>query len=138
MLVVFLLVIAVVLLAGLYFDTAKKNRALTEEVKLLKSSQVLLMVPDEQAEDIAKWLTQHPEKTKALARKAASGESIKLTLGPGVSVSAEMETVNVPTPVAVTQQKQIVENAEGVKVIILPHGGIRVTTREAELSKKNE
>ncbi|WP_227006708.1 membrane anchored protein in chemotaxis locus [Shewanella donghaensis] len=134
MLVVFLLVIAVISFASLYFDSAKKMRDLQFQVEQLKSSQVLLMVPDDQAADIAAWLTKHPDKTKALAQKAANGEQITLTLGPGVSSN----TNEVSPPMLETVNDTVIENTQGVKVIPLPHGGIRVTTRETDLPQNNQ
>ncbi|PMG32010.1 hypothetical protein BCU94_01150 [Shewanella sp. 10N.286.52.C2] len=125
--VVFLLIIAVITLAGLYFEAAKTNRELSQQVAQLKASQVLLMVPDEQAADIAAWLGKHPEPTKALVQKAANGEAVTLSLGPGST--AENNQHFQPQE---QQNIQTLENAQGVKVIPLPHGGIRITTRESD------
>ncbi|WP_220754756.1 membrane anchored protein in chemotaxis locus [Shewanella goraebulensis] len=136
MLLVFLLVIAVICLGSLYFDLAKKNRELNAEVIELKASQVLLMVPDEQAEDIANWLAKYPEQTKAMAARAAKGEDITMAFGPGTERvspdSAAPFLSNKQTTNPALSSQAVTENAQGVKVITLPHGGIRVTTRETE------
>ncbi len=127
MLVVFLLIIAVITLAGLYFDGAKTNRELSQQIAQLKASQVLLMVPDEQAADIAAWLRTHPESTQALVQKAANGEAVTLSLGPGTTAKNNQHSQPQEPP-----NIQTVENEQGVKVIPLPHGGIRITTRESD------
>ncbi|WP_394496127.1 membrane anchored protein in chemotaxis locus [Shewanella sp. ENK2] len=141
MLVVFLLVIGVIALGALYFDLAKENRELTKQVEELKASQVLLMVPDEQAADIANWLAKYPDQTKALAARAADGEGITMTFGPGSDAVSSQPAANTNAEQqfsnSVISNGVVTENAQGVKVITLPHGGIRVTTREVEPSNSN-
>ncbi len=142
MLLVFLLVIAVVCLASLYFDLAKKNRELNAEVIELKASQVLLMVPDEQAEQIANWLAKYPEQTKAMAARAAKGEDITMAFGPGTELMSSDTVENSSSSQQALNpalsSQAVTENAQGVKVITLPHGGIRVTTRETDTANKNK
>jgi len=192
-LIIFLLSIGVFVTTSLYFDVRHKNELLLSEVERLQSSQVLLMVPDEQAEVVAKWMAEHPEATQALLSHAKPQQEVKVTVGPGVEVSEAQahktsqdksrdtaqlgqDDIVVPSNIARTSDQQvdkrltdgssadeamdlsslssetppniteadgsklekelvevpltISENEDGVKVISLPHGGIRVTTRE--------
>ncbi|WP_443019956.1 membrane anchored protein in chemotaxis locus [Shewanella sp. OMA3-2] len=137
-------------LASLYYDAVKKNDLLNADVARLTASQVLLMVPDEQAADIANWLAQHPEQTETIIEFAgrdksntygALGES---TRQQKVLLRPKIATEHSTTERSVTQMVHdkppadvlMSENSDGVKVIRLPHGGIRVTTRE--LPKETE
>ncbi|RTR39386.1 hypothetical protein EKG38_10660 [Shewanella canadensis] len=207
-LIIFLLSIGVFVTTTLYFDVRHKNTLLLSEVERLQSSQVLLMVPDEQAEAVAKWMAEHPNATQELLSHAQPQQEVKVTVGPGVEVSEatahktsqdesrntaqlSQDDIVVPSSIARTPNKQsderltdgdsvneatdlsthssqtpsnipeaelastlesggvksevdgsgvqkelvavpltISENEDGVKVISLPHGGIRVTTRE--------
>lgn len=207
-LIIFLLSIGVFVATTLYFDVRHKNTLLLSEVERLQSSQVLLMVPDEQAEAVAKWMAEHPNATQELLSHAKPQQEVKVTVGPGVEVSEatahktsqdesrnaaqlSQDDIVVPSSIARTSNKQsderltdgdsvseatdlsthssqtpsnipeaelastlesggiksevdgsgvqkelvavpltISENEDGVKVISLPHGGIRVTTRE--------
>lgn len=203
-LIIFLLSIGVFVTTSLYFDVRHKNELLLSEVERLQSSQVLLMVPDEQAEVVAKWMAEHPKATQALLSHAKPQQEVKVTVGPGADVSEarvhktgqdkprtaaqiDQDDIVVPDSIArftdknidepatdgktineVTDlsslnseassavpdiqlasdgikseadgskvEKELVavpltisENEDGVKVISLPHGGIRVTTRE--------
>ncbi|OXR99813.1 hypothetical protein [Shewanella algae] len=141
-LALFLFLVALVVVAALYWDLRQKNRQLSEKVAQLESSQVLLMVPDEQAAIIADWMSRHPQQTASLLDvirpKVTSGTgpeaptSAKLSVPPG-DISPERTpgeagaTVPLPTQ---TEDTRVTELENGVKVIRLPHGGIRVTTRE--------
>ncbi|WP_345889344.1 membrane anchored protein in chemotaxis locus [Shewanella algae] len=141
-LALFLFVVALVVVAALYWDLRQKNRQLSEKVAQLESSQVLLMVPDEQAAIIADWMSRHPQQTASLLDvirpKVTSGTepeaqtSAKLSVSPG-DISPERTQgeagAAVPLP-AQTEDTRVTELENGVKVIRLPHGGIRVTTRE--------
>ncbi|MCL1066527.1 membrane anchored protein in chemotaxis locus [Shewanella olleyana] len=142
MFVVFILIIAVICLGSLYFDLAKKNRELAIEVNALKGSQVLLMVPDDQAAQIANWLAKYPEQTQAMAARAAKGEDITLAFGPGSEVvssdTLDNTLMSEQAKNSALSSQAVTENAQGVKVITLPHGGIRVTTRESETPKNNK
>lgn len=206
-LIIFLLSMGFFATTSLYFDVRHKNTLLLSEVERLQSSQVLLMVPDEQAEVVAKWMAEHPKATAALLQHAKPQQEVKVTVGPGIEVSestahktsqkesrtaAKMsqDDIVVPSSIARTSdtniaeqlvegdpssntadlsplsadtnaatpatelalpldtegvksdvggdkaEKELVvpliisENEDGVKVISLPHGGIRVTTRE--------
>ncbi|GAB1080453.1 membrane anchored protein in chemotaxis locus [Shewanella algae] len=141
-LALFLFLVALVVVAALYWDLRQKNRQLSEKVAQLESSQVLLMVPDEQAAIIADWMSRHPQQTASLLDvirpKVTSGTepeaqtSTKLSVSPG-DISPERTQgeagATVPLP-AQTEDARVTELENGVKVIRLPHGGIRVTTRE--------
>lgn len=166
-LIMVLMGIAIVCLGALSFDYHRKNVKLRADVKRLESTQVMLMVPDEQAQVIADWLATHPEQTKAMLKMVAPGEHKAVTLGPEASVAngenipplleqvpdTGKQLLPEPQPAAplaiqrlqtestvATEPRQgstkipvvITENADGVKVISLPNGGIRVTTREEE------
>ncbi|MGX2963635.1 membrane anchored protein in chemotaxis locus [Shewanella sp. FeAMO] len=141
-LALFLFLVALVVVAALYWDLRQKNRQLSEKVAQLESSQVLLMVPDEQAAIIADWMSRHPQQTASLLDvirpKVTSGTgpeaptSANLSVPPG-DISPERTPgevgAAVPLP-AQTEDTRVTELENGVKVIRLPHGGIRVTTRE--------
>ncbi|MGX2952963.1 hypothetical protein ACWAU3_08055 [Shewanella sp. JL219SE-S6] len=100
------------------------------------------MVPDEQAAIIADWMSRHPQQTASLLDvirpKVTSGTgpeaptSANLSVPPG-DISPERTQgeagAAVPLP-AQTEDTRVTELENGVKVIRLPHGGIRVTTRE--------
>ncbi|MGL4713104.1 MAG: membrane anchored protein in chemotaxis locus [Shewanella sp.] len=166
-LIMLLMGITILVLGALSLDYRRKNSLLQAEVKRLESSQVLLMVPDEQAEAIATWLSSHPDQTKVMLQLASPGERKAVEIGPNVPLNvpplldkqsavgdndttkhhAEQE-FSIPTHLQVpaarvnsasmlTEPKNaamlpvvISENADGVKVISLPNGGIRVTTRK--------
>jgi hypothetical protein len=169
-----LLTVCTLCLALLCLSLQQKNSALSAEVKRLSASQILLMVPEEQAKPIADWLATHPDETQslldrvhpsagqmplvkvdgtkltqdsaldALSRQRAEAtagdapvnallpmvlDHESLQLGPDQEMSAEMHedpALNLATTHPVIQT----ENKQGIKVIVLPHGGIRVTTRD--------
>ncbi|MCB2381963.1 membrane anchored protein in chemotaxis locus [Shewanella baltica] len=168
-LIILLMAIAILCLGALSLDYRHKNSLLREDIKRLESTQVLLMVPDEQAEAIATWLASHPDQTKAMLQFAAPGEQKAVAIGPeptqiGIppllgKQSAAMDTAKdnanqqplVPPTLLQTPEAEvkaatspmepknaqmlpvvISENADGVKVISLPNGGIRVTTRKEQ------
>ncbi|WP_299807146.1 hypothetical protein [uncultured Shewanella sp.] len=210
LLLLFLLSIASFTFGSLYFESQHKNKLLSSEVQKLKSSQVLLMVPDEQAEVMAIWMAENPHFVSTFVDKATQGESTVLPIGPGAMLQSlgqsassqpseliveklksesvsRQEAIKVKAlsekdneqasngATAKTEQQQTVallqepyiaaelmdkteerhspsqvkdtafsgkrvakqavtlsESADGVKLISLPHGGIRVTTREPE------
>ena len=166
-LIMVLMGIAIICLGALSLDYHRKISILRNDVKRLESTQILLMVPDEQAEAIANWLASHPDQTKAMLKLAKPGEQNAVTLGPevapakvevpplldktpAVDKSAEQSQPQAPLAPQLPQVEAlpsspsntntdpgnipvvISENADGVKVISLPNGGIRVTTREGE------
>lgn len=155
-LIMVLMGIAIVCLGALSLDYHRKISLLRDEVKRLESTQVLLMVPDEQAEAIATWLASHPDQTKAMLKLASPGEQKAVTLGPETLTAPEdnipplldkaldksSEQNQTQTPLMPEQSNTtnstgtvpviISENADGVKIISLPNGGIRVTTREGD------
>ncbi|BCV48774.1 membrane anchored protein in chemotaxis locus [Shewanella algae] len=141
-LALFLFLVALVVVAALYWDLRQKNRQLSEKVAQLESSQVLLMVPDEQAAIIADWMSRHPQQTASLLDvirpKVTSGTGPEAPTSANLSVpSGDISPERppgeagaaVPLP-AQTEDTRVTELENGVKVIRLPHGGIRVTTRE--------
>lgn len=81
-LIILLMGIAILVLGALSLDYKRKNSLLQADVKRLESTQVLLMVPDEQAEAIATWLASHPDQTKAMLQLAAPGEQKAVAIGP--------------------------------------------------------
>ena len=138
-LALFLFFILLILVTALYWDLRQKNRQLSEQVIQLESSQVLLMVPDEQAAIIADWMSRHPQQTASLLDvikpKVASGIDVTTAVSPHTQtsqtlVSGEVIKAGDVADTEIPQQVPETELENGVKVIRLPHGGIRVTTRE--------
>lgn len=125
MLALFLMTVAIFVLAGLSIDLYRKNEVLKVDVQRLENSQVLLMVPEEQAELIANWLEQHPTQTQSLinmvAQKQPHVDEIK-------TVTKAQTPLKMPESASGNTLES--ESEDGVKVIKLPHGGIRVTTRD--------
>ncbi|MCL1036519.1 hypothetical protein L2750_05050 [Shewanella submarina] len=119
------------------------NNKLQAEVTELKASQVMLMVPDNQAQQLSDWLGRNPEQVDELLEMARDRESLSVEIEGDTkaepSVGAD-ETVT-PAQTSVTSetssQQQPAQgvtvesvNDQGIKIIRLPHGGIRVTTRD--------
>lgn len=135
MLGLFLSFIAILVLGSLYADAHRNVALLEQDVARLTASQVLLMVPDDHAANIANWLTQHPEQTQAIITSAAKDQASSVWFGPEALIDrqdAQTHKVNrdVVAPAEIKTQAVVVsENAQGVKVISLANGGIRVTTR---------
>ncbi|MCG9729287.1 hypothetical protein L1D44_05435 [Shewanella sp. Isolate13] len=208
LLLMFLLSVTTFVFGSLYFEQVHKVKSLSAEVKQLKQSQVLLMVPDDQAEVMANWMANNPHFVQSFVDKAKQGESTVLPIGPGIeqkplnqelrtkanglmtpgsgqaqehkqesetpnkliathvnsasseelppNSTAKQELIapsknNKVTSTATPEQEKttskvdlnmsnrhpqkqitLTETAEGVKLISLPHGGIRVTTREPD------
>lgn len=125
MLALFLMTVAIFVLAGLSTDLYRKNEVLKLDVQRLENSQVLLMVPDEQAELIANWLEQHPAQTQSLINMVAQKQP---QVGETKTVTKVQAASEVPKNTSGNTLES--ESEDGVKVIKLPHGGIRVTTRD--------
>lgn len=146
--------IAIVSLGALALDYRNKVRLLEDAVTRLESSQILLMVPDAQADAIAGWLISHPEQTQALLTSAKPGQQNTVTLAPQ-QVTAPLSNDIITGQNKAELSREMLEpagqahpklpskgmgkadvssvisvDADGVKVIRLPSGGIRVTTRE--------
>ena len=135
----FLSFVIIVVLASLYADAYRKITLLREDVERLTSSQVLLMVPEEEAAGIADWLTKHPEQTQAIVRSASGGQAKSVLIGPNVHSPNQPISYNgntISDPNHSSHEVIVSENAQGVKVISLPNGGIRVTTREDSSDEK--
>lgn len=128
-LVIFLLVLFSVVITVLYFDLRVKYTKLKDRNAELAASQVLLMVPDSQAEALAQWLESHPRETERLLKQV----EIKANEGDGVREDNSQEAGSIPRSLV---PEVISENSDGVKVIALPNGGIRVTTRDENTEKK--
>lgn len=141
MLGLFLSFIVILVLAALYIDAQQKITLLEQDVTRLTESQVLLMAPEDQAVNIANWLIQHPEQTQAIIASAGKEQAQSVLFGPGALDSTELtevDKVKHDTDVSVQPNDQEVivsEDAQGVKVIRLPNGGIRVTTRNDKQQK---
>ncbi|MCL2919658.1 membrane anchored protein in chemotaxis locus [Shewanella litorisediminis] len=129
-LVIFLLGLFSVVITVLYFDLRVKYAQLKDRNAELAASQVLLMVPDSQAEALAQWLETHPRETERLLKQVET----KANEGDGVATDDSVkETESIPKALV---PEVISENSDGVKVIALPNGGIRVTTRDEKIEKK--
>ncbi|MBT1443026.1 hypothetical protein KJI95_00595 [Shewanella sp. JM162201] len=160
----FLLVVALVVVVVLYLDLRSQYSALKAENTRLAENQVLLMVPEGQAEALANWLESHPEQTGQLIERAtkpnsstsAASESAVSEQIPAEAGTKTMQSdppqagrtdaKPLPEPAAenpapadpaaaqtlpdALQPVVVSESGNGVKVIALPHGGIRVTTRD--------
>ncbi|QYJ88723.1 hypothetical protein [Shewanella halotolerans] len=193
LLLFFLLLVCCLVTGSLYLDQRHKNGLLEEKIVQLEKSQVLLMVPDEQAKALADWMENNPEFTQSIIKQAEPGSQVRVEIGPEVpeaiarqeavsltdSLSQRTDSLNEQTANRDEQQEQtkltpllpameaealspsehqsenqreqkvasatdkatqdgqtpsqpvkLSEDKDGVKVISLPHGGIRVTTRE--------
>ncbi|MDB2386249.1 hypothetical protein N9W21_02755 [Shewanella sp.] len=140
LLLIFLLSTAVVALSLLYVELASNNQTLQVQVDKLTAEQVLLVVPDQQAEAIAHWMQSNPQwlaHQVLQARKHHS--SISTTIGPTVDSAKAPQplSANEPSTEPLKQAHEITMTAEGVRIISLPHGGIRITTRELENNNKH-
>lgn len=83
LLVIFLLSIAAFVLGSLYFELRYKNQLLLDEVAELKDSQILFMVPDEQAEVMANWMAENPVFVESFVARARGGELTSMPIGDG-------------------------------------------------------
>ncbi len=167
LLLFFLLLVCSFTTGLLYLELRHKNALLEEKIAELEKSQVLLMVPDEQAQALADWMESNPEFTQSLLKQAEPGAEVRVQIGPEEAEApeaialtatevqpnlspllpmedAEQASNEIKAPQKVVsaanngdqdsqtppQAVKLSENKDGVKVISLPHGGIRVTTRE--------
>ena len=103
-LIIFLLSLAVFVLSSLYLEARHKNELLLLDVERLQQSQVLLMVPDEQAQALATWMAQHPEATQALVSQVKQGEKVTLEVGPGVNTTDVQTASAVASPLALVDE----------------------------------
>ncbi|MCF1426687.1 MAG: hypothetical protein LPD71_05545 [Shewanella sp.] len=122
------------------------NARLQAEVTSLKSSQVMLMVPNEQAQQLSDWLGANPQRVEEVINMARQGERLNVEIDaqlPALQQLPQAEPGQQPDNRADSRQPLVVDSraasavitlesvdAQGIKVIRLPHGGIRVTTRE--------
>lgn len=121
-LIIFLLAVAVFVSSSLYLETRHKNELLLLDVERLQQSQVLLMVPDEQAQALATWMAQHPEATQALVSQVKQGEKVTLEVGPGVN-SADVQTASaIASPLALVDQSNTqVSVSKNLPPLLLAH-----------------
>lgn len=142
----FLLTMSTVVTGALYFDMRHKNSLLEAQIAELENSQVLLMVPEEQAQPLADWMAANPKVTQSIIQQAKPGSQVRVEMGASglqspVDNGFNASTVLLPNTTAAhrsensdgvikTQADELSEGKDGVKVITLPHGGIRVTTRD--------
>ncbi|MCJ8303686.1 hypothetical protein [Shewanella sp.] len=103
-LIIFLLSLAVFVLSSLYLEARHKNELLLLDVERLQQSQVLLMVPDEQAQALATWMAQHPEATQTLVSQVKQGEKVTLEVGPGVNTTDVQTASAVASPLALVDE----------------------------------
>ncbi len=171
----FLLAIGLMAVSALYLEQRNTVALLENQIEQLEKNQVLLMVPEEHSQALAKWMQNNPNATELLLEQAKPGAEARVVIEPGgnniqsdaVTDVAEQDA-HLPYPqrgitadtmasaqshvtdnhrqqesnaveaanesldrsAGISQPKTMSENDEGVKVISLPHGGIRVTTRE--------
>lgn len=167
LLVLFLMSIALFAVTSLYLEQRNSMALLNAQIQELQKNQVLLMVPEEHSQALAKWMQDNPNATELLLEQVNPGSEARVAIGPGVTevkhadheVETEAKTIDeteVAYPARVAPQvveQQLSEPVEqkpatkdsvtaesgtttlseddkGVKVISLPHGGIRITTRE--------
>ncbi|MCL1050679.1 hypothetical protein L2755_13760 [Shewanella abyssi] len=83
LLLIFLLSIAAFSLGSLYFELRYKHQLLVAEVAQLKDSQILFMVPDEQAEVMANWMAENPVFVQSFIARARKGEITTMPIGDG-------------------------------------------------------
>lgn len=143
MLWLFLLIISSIVTGALYFDMRHKNSLLEAKIAELENSQVLLMVPEEQAQTFAQWMAANPKVTQSIIGQAQPGSQVRIEMGllgdargsrsPIMTPQASDAADHLPIKsdrTAHSQTNELSESEDGVKVIALPHGGIRVTTRD--------
>ncbi|GIU46113.1 membrane anchored protein in chemotaxis locus [Shewanella algidipiscicola] len=142
----FLLTMSTVVTGALYFDMRHKNSLLEAQITELENSQVLLMVPEEQAQPLADWMAANPKVTQSIIDQAKPGSQVRVEMGgaaPPSHLDNNVKALTMPPPnttavhgsensdvVIKIQADELPESKDGVKVITLPHGGIRVTTRD--------
>lgn len=147
-LAVFLLSIAVFALATVAWTFFDKSRKLQRQVTNLQASQVMLMVPEEQAATIASWMQQHPQQTASLldavkpvaegtmtqqqALRAEQQQPLNNRLQSGEASSLKPKTNKQQGDATPIQQdaKPKASNIDGMTVVPTEHGGVIITTRD--------
>ncbi|MCG9697130.1 membrane anchored protein in chemotaxis locus [Shewanella sp. Isolate11] len=146
LLMLFLSFISASSIGALYLELRHKHSLLQAKVEKLENSQVLLMVPTEQAESLAQWMEKNPTFTEAMLEQVRPGQHTR------VEVTAATQKVQLRnTQALATEQSSLTssnmalaknqadkisapvtvsEDKDGVKLIKLPGGGIRITTRD--------
>lgn len=149
-LTIFLLSIAVLLFATLTWQYFDKSRQLAAQVEQLKTSQIMLMVPEQHAAAIAQWMEQHPQQTasllevvkpvvegkltqpEALARQQDAGRGVSNAPSAGLApqpLTEKMQNVS-EEPSTPRQEPQASSLPNGVTVAPTAHGGVIITTRD--------
>ncbi|WOT06270.1 hypothetical protein [Shewanella youngdeokensis] len=83
LLIIFLLSVTIFTLGSFYIELKNKNALLRERVAELTDSQVLFMVPDEQAAVMANWMADNPEFVQSYVSQARNGEPTVMPVGAG-------------------------------------------------------
>ncbi|KFZ36880.1 hypothetical protein HR45_13845 [Shewanella mangrovi] len=149
-LTIFLLVVASMALATAAWRFYSQNQQLQQQVDKLQDSQVMLMVPKEQAELIANWMQLHPEQVASLlqaVKPVSKGQMTQqqaldsdnpdtrnnTTREPITNQLSEAETADNEAQVLTGDALSTIGNiAQGVNVVSLEHGGIIITTRNID------
>ncbi|MBM7073909.1 hypothetical protein JQC92_18035 [Shewanella sp. 202IG2-18] len=124
-LALFLLTTAFLSVSALYFDLRNKNSKLKNEAKSLRESQILLMVPDEQSDALSEWLKSHPESIDSLLEQKKRNDMNNQDVVQPKPTSSEKKIERTKVQASVTDF-----GSKDIKTYKLPHGGIRVTTRQ--------
>ncbi|MCE9680039.1 membrane anchored protein in chemotaxis locus [Shewanella sp. AS1] len=142
MLTIFFLLLCSVSTGLLYLEQRHEVSVLKEKVSKLQSSQVLLMVPDEQAKALASWLEAHPEAAANLIKQAKPGRQTKVVIDPDSTkgsspsgdnrIASSKGAVNPEAADKDLSSVTISEDEMGVKIIRLANGGVLVTTRDVQ------
>ena len=106
LLLIFLLGVAVVALGSLYLEQKHKNKLLLEQVAELKDSQILFMVPDEQAEVMANWMSNNPVMVQSFVERARKGELTTMPIGHGKMASPLNSVTTAPITIDDTRTEQ--------------------------------
>lgn len=149
-LTIFLLSIAVLLFATLTWQYFDKSRQLAAQVETLQASQVMLMVPEQHAAAIARWMEQHPQQTasllevikpvaegqltpqQALELQQASGKQDAKASLAGIApqpLTQKMQNVS-EAPAKPQSEPQASRQQNGINVVPTQHGGVIITTRD--------
>ena len=147
-LAVFLLIVLVLALATIAWQYFDKSRKLQQQVAKLQASQVMLMVPKEQAATIANWMQQHPQQTASLldvikpiaegtmsqqqalqAEKSTSLEN-RLPSGQASLLKPPAKQTQGERDAAKQDAKPKASEIDGMTVVPTEHGGVIITTRD--------
>ena len=125
-LALFLITTAFLSVTALYFDLRMKHTELQQQVETLKASQVLLVVPDEQAKALSEWLNSHPESIDSLVKQGQRNAQPEKQSEAEPASERTKSKINIKPSQAAKKDDF---SSDEIKIYQLPHGGIRVTTR---------